>query len=260
MMNTPNHEAVERLEKIAKQSKRATVQLPQGFARDCREKTAAPMLARLLQRNGFLIKVYLTLVMVSTKSPHTTRKPAADIAAALDLSKPTTSGARRVNDALKQLETFHLIHREPRPGRVPTIQVLDARGAGEKWGDIAMGNPWITIPISLWSGGWLIALEPRDIALIVVLKELTFGRKENKAYVDGIRKRQYGLSDDTWTRATRDLENAGLLEVRRETYASYGEPRRRNVYQLNLDLLSRFSAGEVLSWRDAQDRTSHGNE
>ncbi|ERH18750.1 hypothetical protein HMPREF1549_01609 [Actinomyces johnsonii F0510] len=51
--------------------------------------------------------------------------------------------------------------------------------------------------------------------------------------MSGVRKKEYGLSDDTWTRATRELEDMGLLEswyVRNQDHQ--GEPRRRKVYKL----------------------------
>ena len=51
--------------------------------------------------------------------------------------------------------------------------------------------------------------------------------------MDGHRKTQYGLSDDTWTRATEELQNLGLLTVTSEIYGDdYWEKRRRNRYRL----------------------------
>ncbi|MDF8266461.1 hypothetical protein [Luteipulveratus flavus] len=252
MVDRPNQEAIERLEKIAKQSKRSTVQLPQAFARDGQSKVADPVLAMLLRRNGLLVKTYLTVAMVSTKDPHTTTKPATELAAALGLPQPETAGARRVNAALKQLENLDLVRREHRRGRVPITHVLDARGSGKPWGEVSLGNPWITLPITLWQRGWFVALSPRAITLIVVLKELTHGRPGQKAWVDGIRKRQYGLSDDTWTRATTELVSAGLLDIERDTYQSQGEPRQRNVYRLRLDLLSLLDPGDPVPDTDSE--------
>lgn len=252
MPERPAQEAIERLEKIVRRSKRgSTVQLPQGFARDTKNAVPDPVLAGLLRHgNGLLVKVYLTVVMAATSHPHKVQLSNPEIAEALGLPDPggngerQGAGARRVRKAMAELEKRKLVRREPRHGHAPITHVLDGRGAGEDLGDLPLGKPWITLPIALWKRGWFIALSPRAIAVLVVLRELTYRRSHSRGtYVDGVRKRQYGLSDDTWTRATRELEDAGLLTVEREVYEDRGEPRRRNLYTLRLDLLSAMDPG-----------------
>lgn len=58
-------------------------------------------------------------------------------------------------------------------------------------------------------------------------------------WMDGYRKRRYGLSDDTWTRATTALEHYGLLQV---SPAFDGdddhEVRRRRRYRVLKEMLN----------------------
>jgi hypothetical protein len=131
---------------------------------------------------------------------------------------------------------------------VPQATVLDPAGSGKEWNALKLSRPYITLPIDLWRRGWFIALSGRALAILIILRELTHGRTSNGAWVDGIRKRQYGLSDDTWTRGTRALREAGLLNVKEEVFSSQGEPRRRNVYTLHLDRLTSFDPGEFELW------------
>jgi hypothetical protein len=245
MVERPPQEAVELLERAVRRSRRsASVRLPQQFARDRQSKSPAPPLAKLLQGGGEVrIKVLLTVLMMATKPPHMTKVSSKDLAAMLNLPDPEGAGARRVSKAFSDLDSEGLVRRDRKPGYVPDTTVLDPAGSGEEWSDLKLPNPYITLPPDLWRRGWFIALSGRAIALLIILRELTHGRKREGTWVDGIRKRQYGLSDDTWTKATKELRDAELLDVREEIYPSRGEPRRRNVYTLHLDRLSAFDPG-----------------
>lgn len=250
----PPQEAIERLEKAVAGSKRSqSVRLPLGFARDRTQKDPSPPLAAVMQGGGEVrLKVLLTTLMMATKAPHSRKVASKDMAAMLNLRDAEKAGARRVSKAYSDLEARSLVQVDRRPGYVPTTTVLDPTGTGKKWDASKLRAPYITLPIALWRRGWFIALSGRAIALLTILRELTQGRKSSGAWVDGIRKRQYGLSDDTWTRGTRALREAGLLEVREDVYSSQGEPRRRNVYFLRLDRLDEFDPGGFDEWRAAQ--------
>ena len=249
----PPQEAVERLAKAVKGSKRSsTVRLPQVFARDSVSKEPVPPLAELMQGGGDVrLKVLLTTLMMATKPPHNRKTSSKDLAAMLGLNDPDGAGARRVNKAFADLEKLNLVRRDREPGHVPETTVLNPAGTGKEWSDVRMQRPYITLPIALWERGWFIALSGRAIALLIVLRELTGGRVKNGAWVDGIRKRQYGFSDDTWTRACRELREAGLLDVREDVFSSRGEPRRRNNYTLRLDRLATFDPGEFDPAKDS---------
>jgi hypothetical protein len=52
-------------------------------------------------------------------------------------------------------------------------------------------------------------------------------------------RRAYGLSADTWTKATKELRSYGLLEVRRVPQGGeFDYQRMRNLYKANMDRLS----------------------
>jgi hypothetical protein len=253
----PPQEAIERLEKAVAGSKRSqSVRFPLGFARDRRQRDPAPPLAALMQGGGEMrLKVLLTTLMMATKAPHSRKVASKDMAAMLNLRDVDRAGARRASKAYTDLESRSLVRIERQPGYVPTTTVLDPTGTGKEWDALKLKGAYITLPISLWRRGWFIALSGRALALLIILRELTQGRTTKGAWVDGIRKRQYGLSDDTWTRGTQELRDAGLLEVREEVYSSQGEPRRRNVYILHLDRLDEFDPGGFEEWlADQEDK------
>lgn len=247
----PPQEAIDRLEKAVATSKRhSSVRLPQPFARDRQSQDPLPPLAELMQGGGEVrLKAMLTVLMMATKAPHSRKVASKDLAAMLNLRDPDAAGARRVSKAFQDLEGLALVRRDREPGHVPKVTVLNPVGSGHEWDAMKLTRPYITLPIDLWRRGWFIALSGRALAILIILRELTHGRASNAAWVDGIRKRQYGLSDDTWTRGTRELRDAGLLVVREDVYSSQGEPRRRNVYTLHLDNLSEFDPGGFDEWK-----------
>jgi hypothetical protein len=182
--------------------------------------------------------------MPSTRAPHKTTISASELAELLDFQAPASAGARRVTTAIRALEKLDLLKRHVSPGRVPTLEVLDPAGSGKAW-DVnskELSGNYAGIPIDLWKNGWITALTGRQLAMLIVLRELTNARKPEPGvqgiWVDGTRKRQYGFSDDTWTRATHELRDLGFLEISENVFKSFGEPRRRNLYDLNIGRLA----------------------
>ncbi|MDF0531664.1 hypothetical protein P0W64_19185 [Tsukamurella sp. 8F] len=255
-LNRPRQESIDLLEKaLVRSQRKSSVRLPIEFVRDRDSVEAEPPLALLLRGGGEVrIKVLLTVLMQATKPPHAKKVRAKELAAMLALRDPDGAGAKRVLKALRDLERLNgradnspvkLVEATREPGRTPSVQVLNPDGSGQEWDDTKLPSPYITLPIDLWKHGWLIALSGRAIALLIILKEITSGRKPaGTGWVDGIRKRQYGLSDDTWTKATRELVDAGLVTVHDHVYAFHGEPRRRNVYTLHLERLASGGPGQ----------------
>jgi hypothetical protein len=155
------------------------------------------------------------------------------MAAMLNLDDPARNGARRINDALQWLHAKGFLVRTPRPGRTPHLQLL-------RPGSVAIGSGrYVSLPIDIWEQGWLYVLSARALALYLVLREATGGRPEQAATLPGGRKSQYDLSPDTWTRATRELEEAGLLAVREvfdePSFETFELSRRRLEYRLTTD-------------------------
>lgn len=252
------HGSVARLQTAVTKSKRSgSVRLPRAFALDDVYNPPNPPLARLLRGGGGVrLKVLLTVLMMATSAPHETRVTSALLAELLGLPDPEEAGSRRVTAAFRFLTRLNLVSRERMPGYTPITKVLNPDGSGEEWNDRFLPQPYISLPIDLWRRGWIIALSGRALALLVILKEATNGRKGapealpgepkvHSAWLDGTRKAQYGLGKDFWASATKELVDAGLLDVETEIVLSYGEPRRRNVYKLHVARLSSYDPGKA---------------
>lgn len=204
---------------VAKSGRKSKVQLPITFARSEIER---PMLAQLMaggQGGVVRLRLVLTLAMQATKSPFTVQaRTPTSYARLLDISGDTAP--RRISQALRWLKEHQVIDRMPTAVRPGPITLLIAGGAGEHWrrGD---GGRFIGLPLQLWEDGWIFALSAKALAVYVALNELNGGRDHaDGEFMDGFRKRQYGMSDDTWTRATVELETAGLLTTKSERAGS----------------------------------------
>ena len=225
-------EPLRKLQLAVKRSRRSSsVRFPIGFVRQ-EVSGESPPLAQLLRGGEVRLKLYLTLAMIATRAPHELDPPpASHLAAMLNLDDPTHNGARRINDALQWLHAKGFLIRTPRPGRTPHLQLLHP-------GSVPIGSGrYVSLPIAIWEEGWLYVLSARALALYLVLREATGGR--GAATLPGGRKAQYDLSADTWTRATRELETAGLLDVREvfdePSFETFELSRRRLEYTLTTD-------------------------
>ena len=244
MESTEQREAaLRRLRDAAKKSKRTGhVPFPPGFVRvaaDGHEATSP--LARLIQggRGGEVrLKLYLCITMMAAGHPFDLRKPPTPIVWARTLGLADTTGPRRVSTALRWLEDSKFIAREKRlPGEPPKITLLDANGGGGKYVPPRSGGRYVGMPIELWTEGWLLDLSATGLALLFVLRELLGGHTTSR-YVTKSRRGSYGLSHDTWTKATKELVGFGLLKVTRTPQGDdFTYQRMRNSYTLNLEHL-----------------------
>lgn len=226
-------EPLRRLRVIVQRSARSTsVRFPVSFVRTDLGGVDPP-LAQLLRAGDTRLKLHLVLALMATKAPYELDDPppAHWLAGLLGLPDPDGSGARRVNQALKWLHDHAFIVRTPRPGTPPHIQLVHHGSVS------AAGGRYVRLSLDVWEQGWLLTLSGRALALLLVLTEASGGSRTNSATLTGSRKAQYGLSDDTWTRAAGELEAAGLL-VTEEVFArassrdEWGPKRRRQRYTL----------------------------
>jgi hypothetical protein len=177
---------------------------------------------------GLRLKLYLSMTMLATREPrHLRPYPASAYAKMLSLADPEGQGARRVNQSQRWLRDAGFIQRVENGTHPPHITLLPLSQRGE-W-----GGRWITLPLDLWSNGWIHVMSGRALTLYVVLRELTGGRPDGDT-ADGRRKRQYGLSDETWARGTSELEDLGLAEVTRivDTSTPFTRKQPRLKYKL----------------------------
>jgi hypothetical protein len=205
-----------------------------------------PPLARLIQggRGGEVrLRLYLLLTMMATDHPYDIRNPPTPATLARTLDLEPTTGSRRTTSNMKWLADHRFIALTKRPGLTPAIQLLDPQGTGDPMSDPRRPAPYVSIPLGFWSKGWLLELAPTAIAVLFTLSERLGGYKQPQ-YLLPDRRESYGLSHDTWTRGSRELEDNGLLTVSTITQGEeYAYTRRRRNYWLNMDLLDMRPTG-----------------
>lgn len=243
--SAPNALSHSTLTRIVDRSKRwAGLQLPPSFVKDPNEFD--PPLAKLI-RGGHggevRLKLYLTMALLAGQAPHKIKPISARTwATALGLDQPDTNGARRIADALNWLADDKddtrkpLVKLERVSGEPPTVQLLSATGSGKVWSRPT--QPWITLPLSYWTEGWVWKLTGSATALLLILLDEQGRLKGHPASFTGQDRKLRGLSTDTWTRATRELREHGLVEVGKATNGENLDWRRaRNTYSVLKDRL-----------------------
>lgn len=222
---------------VTRSKRSSSVQLPIAFARQPGGDTPLRHIQQDGRGEGLRLRLFLCMLMMATRSPHRLRPYVASaFARLLALPDPAKEGARRINQAQRWLTDNKYISRDT-TCRPVEMAVLHCDGSGRPW--VVGGGRWITLPIDLWSNGWLLALSGRALTLYIVLRELT-GGKSAGASVPRRRRAEYGLSYDTWKRGCDELVERGLLEVTTETVTEdedWGLRVQRNVYRLIPDAL-----------------------
>ena len=228
-------EPLRKLRLVMDRSKRLTsVRFPVEFVRE-QLTGERPPLARLVRAGDVRLKLHLTLALMATRQPYELRDPPAAywFADMLGLPDHETLGARRVGEALAWLEKERFIERTRRPGKTSMIKLLQHGSTS------AAGGRYVQAPLDLWQQGWLLTLPARGIGIYLVLKEATGGRADHAAVLSGTRKAQYYLSDETWARGAKDLEDAGLLLVEeifgKASSKDEYEPKRRRLRYTLID-------------------------
>ncbi|MCH8572197.1 hypothetical protein LSI54_12640 [Nesterenkonia sp. AY15] len=232
-MDVPS-EAIEALNRATDRSKRKTsVNFPIEYVK---RGDATPTAAWLVQSNELRLKLHMTLAMQATKAPHTLPdRPTRYLAQSLNL--PENTGPRRANDAKKWLQEKKLVTTTQLTNGKTGLLLLHPDGSGNEWD--GNGPRWVGVPFTLWTNMWILRLSGRAIAVFMALLELNGGSTHPQGeLMDGHRKKQYGLSDDTWTRATQELKHFGLLRM---TEVKWGDDdyqvRKRKRYLLLRDAL-----------------------
>jgi hypothetical protein len=232
-------DALQRLESAVARSRRTlSVRLPETFFRS--PSIALPPLAELTvggQGGVVRLRLYLSLAMLATKHPFI-QKRRTYLAYAQMLGIPTDTGPRRIREAFKFLEARNFIRYVDHDG-ASQIEMLYPDGSGTEW-PARYTSRFISIPIELWSQGWIVRFSARALAVYLALTELVAGREEaDGSWMPGPRKSQYGMANDTWTRAIKELEGLGVITTTSERYGDdWSEIRVRKLYRLVPDALT----------------------
>lgn len=190
------------------------------------------------------LKLFLTLHLIAARAPYNVDStPARAWAELMALPDPEVRGARRIASALKWLDDNEFIVISRVSGAPPNVTLLSALGTGAP--HTQRSDPrWINVPVAYWSQQWITSLSGAATALMLVLVHAQLNRTHTDApWFTGERKAQLGLSADTWTRATKELVGADLLEVKRVPQGrdAFDWQRMRNIYWLDLERMARTS-------------------
>ncbi|MEU6539494.1 hypothetical protein [Streptomyces sp. NPDC047000] len=234
-------EAEELLRGAAARSKRTgNVPFPPEFVTAKAGQERPAPLARMIQggRGGSVrLRLYMCITMMATSKPFDLKAPPKPKSWAKLLALDPPTGDRNVVRNLKWLADNKFIKLTPRWGSPPAITLCSAAGNGREYVRPIEQGRYIGVPVEFWTRGWVLELSPTAIALLLVLMDALGGHSEPQ-YVSTEKRRLYGLSSDTWTKATKELRGYGLLTVRREPQGSFFDYERlRNLYWLDVDRL-----------------------
>jgi hypothetical protein len=202
------------------------------------------------------LKTYLSMLFIAGAAPYDVSYPARAWATLIDLDKPETKGARRVNEAVSWLEANEFVTVANNPGQPSRVTLLNERGKGEKYelpgaaynklrtkkGDeAAKRNRYIKVPSAFWTSGWLSVLSTPAVSMYLVLLCAQTSDEISEVWFSPDQARKlYSLSADTRSRGLAELREAELVSVRRKALSNdvFDVQRFRNAYTLCLDRLS----------------------
>lgn len=228
-------DAIAGLAKAVETSKRTgSVSFPIEYVRSAADDPPAAKMARSSETR---LKLHMLFVMQATRAPYTLPdRPSTTLARNLNL--PGESGRRQVADAKRWLIQQRLLRKGSIKSTGKPALELRSIGGEKEW---SLGPRYVSVPIVFWSNAWILRLRGVEIAVLLALLELTGGSDHPQGeWMDGYRKKQYGLSDDTWSRATSALEQYGLLQA---TQVFEGdddhEVRPRKRYLVEKEMMSK---------------------
>jgi hypothetical protein len=231
------HEAVQH------SGRHTSVQFHGDFARTAAPRDEQPWLADLFHRGEVPFKLYLTLVMLTRKGPpHELYRDRpnyyfAEMLGYEDLEHEDTrpgAGTRRITRAITVLHKAGYVVRTQDPGGWPHLVVNHQRESAPR-------APYITLPLELWSNGWVNVLSARALIVYITLRLVLAGKPDDEgAYVSPWERGRFHIKDDTWQRGLRELERHGLVTtmtgVRRADRWTH-DRRKRTLHYLNNDRL-----------------------
>ena len=231
---------------VKKSGRRSTVQLVEGFARIQSRDETTTGLSALFALGEVPLKVYLTLVMLTRQPPHELFRTVPDHYWAellgyeeLNDADPVPgSGTRRIKRAMAALEKVNpagvsWISREKIAGRGWQIRVAHPPGEPRA--------PWITIPLEVWSRGWINVMSARALLVYLGLRLILAGKSDGEgSHVSSWDRGRLLIKDDTWQRGVNELQRLGLVrcEIKRVAVDRWSaDLRKRQVYYLNNSFL-----------------------
>jgi hypothetical protein len=226
---------------VKNSGRRSSVQLAGEFARIRKPGETSTGLSELFALGEVPMKVYLTLVMLTRKPPHElfSVKPDHYWAELLgyeelnDADPIPGNGTRRIKRAMTALE-------KAGPGGTGLISRTAIRGHGVKIGVVHPPGewaPWISIPLELWSRGWVNVMSARALFVYLCLRLVLAGKPDNEGtQVSSWDRERFAIKEDTWQRGIKELEALNLVwsDIDRVVVDRWStDLHKRKVYYLN---------------------------
>jgi hypothetical protein len=216
-------------------------------------------MARMLRggRGGEVrLKLYLSLLWFGRNtSALRVAYPAQAWAELLDLANPATAGTRRIQDALRWLESQDFIRLERHRGEATAIHLLDDAGSGEQYDPAGQAvnrlrdsihkiqHYYVQLPSQFWTQGWICILSGAAVGMyLAILHERRSPEDETPVWFSpDIARSRFDLSDDTRSKGLTELSRAGLITTSRRPVGlgPFDDNRYRNVYTLNSAALAK---------------------
>lgn len=240
---------------VVKSARKSTVQFPGEFARITKPGQDSTLLSFLFSQGEVAMKLYLTLVMLTASAVEDKRWTGQQKAHGRDLYRLTTdlywaellgyedpddgernvgAGVRRIRRGMTTLATMgnKWITRTKVPARGWKITVLHADTSKR------MRKPYITLPIELWSKGWIVVMSARALFVYMCLRLAFVGVPESEGiHVSTWDREQFAIKDDTWDRGLDEVKALGLVRVVTDKVTSGDrhetDRRQRRIYYLN---------------------------
>ncbi len=234
------------------------------FVADDREGVKPP-LAQLLSagagggggRGGQLrLKLYLSLLWVCAAAPHEVIRPGRAWAGLLGLDDPSGRGARRVQEAMRDLQDRNLVRILDRGGHASAVTLLSDFGTGapytspsETYNQLKMGGAgpvqlavhrYFRVPSGLWTTGLISRLTGPGLAMLLVLRCEQQGKDGSTVWFSPDRALiRFGLAESTRRQGLEQLRAEGLVTTMTRRLSESGDfidvYRQRKVHTLTLN-------------------------
>lgn len=198
-------------------------------------------------------KLYLSLVWASPGGGHTTEFAGAEWAQLLGLPKYSTTGKRRIYDALDWLVDNRFIEREKTRGTVSELTILHDDGTGTQYSNPTSealagtgGRPiYRRLHPDWWRNGWIAVLSGRSLLMwLILLDRTTQAQPTGPIWIaESVTEKEYGVSAHIRQLALRELAEFGLITTsRRFVREAFGSTSSRTFITLHPDRLRELPA------------------
>ncbi|WP_239338061.1 hypothetical protein [Frankia sp. CiP3] len=234
------------------------------FVADDREGVKPP-LAHLLSasstggggRGGQLrLKIYLSLLWVCAAPPYAAIRPARAWAGLLGLDDPEGHGARRVQEAMRDLQNRRMVSIHDRGGHASAVTPLIELGTGKPYmspsetysrlnkmkglsAEQLAEHRYFRVPSTLWTSGLISRLTGPGLAMLLVLRCEQQGKDGDPVWFSPERAlTRFGLAESTRRQGLEQLRKEGIVTTVTRKLSESGDfidvYRRRKVHTLVL--------------------------